>query len=57
MGRPTGQEAVQLYPEGGDRFFPKEVDIDIEFVADASGKVTAVVLHQGGREHRGEKTK
>jgi Tfp pilus assembly protein PilF len=33
-------------------FFLKVVDAQIEFVKDASGAVTALVLHQGGRDQK-----
>jgi CubicO group peptidase (beta-lactamase class C family) len=40
--------------EGHPRFFTKAVDAEIEFVPDASGTITSLVLHQGG-EHLGKK--
>lgn len=57
VGHATGQSKLLLYPESEHLFFLKEVDAQIEFVADALGKVNEMVLHQGGREHRGEKMK
>jgi hypothetical protein len=44
----TGQPAALIYPESATSFFYKIVDAQIDFVADPSGKVTALVLHQHG---------
>ncbi|HTK35548.1 MAG TPA: M56 family metallopeptidase [Caulobacteraceae bacterium] len=44
----TGQNAVELYPEGGAEFFMKAVPAQISFVAGADGRTTALVQHQGG---------
>ncbi len=49
MTQATGQEEFELFPEGKDRFFLKVVDAQVEFTRDASGKVTGMILHQGGR--------
>jgi len=46
----TGQESVPLFAEGNDKFFPKVVDAEIDFVKDAGRKVSSLVLHQGGRD-------
>ena len=51
-GTPTGQQAFRLWPESEGKFFVKEVDAQISFVRDG-GAVTALVLHQGGRDQRG----
>jgi hypothetical protein len=48
MGAGTGQPPDPLYAETQALFFSKVVDADFEFVRDASGKVSYVVLHQGG---------
>jgi hypothetical protein len=45
--QPTGQGADVLYAYAPDKFFSKVVDATIEFKRDASGKVTALKLHQG----------
>lgn len=55
MGQITGQPKLQLYPEAENRFFLKVVDAEVEFVSDASGQVNAVVLHQGGQDHKASK--
>ena len=52
MAQLTGQGKNQIYPESETAFFLKVVDAQIEFVAE-NGKVTHLVLHQGGRDLRG----
>ncbi len=47
MVSPTGQMKDQLFAESRDHFFSRKVDATIEFVRDASGKVTHFMLHQG----------
>lgn len=49
MTQATGQQEFELFPESKDRFFLKVVDAQVEFTRDASGKVTGIILHQGGR--------
>jgi CubicO group peptidase (beta-lactamase class C family) len=44
----TGQPRVQLFPESQSEFFFKVVDAQVTFVRDASGRVTHLILHQGG---------
>jgi CubicO group peptidase (beta-lactamase class C family) len=46
----TGQPALPIFPESDTRFFLKVVDAQIDFVRDAQGVVTSLVLHQGGRD-------
>jgi len=55
-GQATGQPAFELFAEKENLFFLKVVDAKIEFVKDASGTVTEMVLYQNG-EHRGKKIK
>jgi len=50
MSRLGGQDALPIFAEATDRFFPKVVDSEIGFVKDASGKVTTLVLHQNGHD-------
>jgi hypothetical protein len=38
-------------------FFYKVVEAKIEFLKDSNGKVTELILHQGGRDIPGEKIK
>lgn len=46
----TGQGPLELHAEEPDHFFFKEVDAQIVFRRDASGKIDAAILHQNGRE-------
>ncbi len=44
----TGQPSFQIFPESETDFFYKVVDAQLTFVKDTNGKVTKLVLHQGG---------
>ncbi|MEZ4869267.1 MAG: serine hydrolase [Caldilineaceae bacterium] len=55
--KPTGQDVAQLFPETETLFFLAVVDAQIEFVKDAAGKVTGLILHQGGQDMSGKKIK
>lgn len=44
----TGQPRFPLFAEAEGEFFLKVVDAQLSFTKDASGKVTGLVLHQGG---------
>jgi hypothetical protein len=46
----TGQQAVPVYPRSETEFFSKLVNAGLTFEMDESGKVTNLVLHQGGRD-------
>jgi CubicO group peptidase (beta-lactamase class C family) len=50
MGRLGKQQSFPLFPETPTFFFLKVVDAQIEVVKDAGGAVTALILHQGGRD-------
>ncbi len=52
VARLGAQPALPLFAESETRFFHRVVDAQIEFEVDESGDVTALVLHQGGREQR-----
>ncbi|HSO76194.1 MAG TPA: serine hydrolase [Blastocatellia bacterium] len=52
--QPTGQRKAELFPESEAEFFFKVVDAQVTFVKDAAGKVTRLVLHQGG-DHEAKK--
>ena len=52
----TGQPSFDLFAEKENVFFLKVVDAKIEFVKDANGKVTEMILYQNG-EHKGKKIK
>ena len=46
----AGGDAIRLWPESRDEFFVNEVDAQLTAKRDASGQVTAVVLHQWARD-------
>jgi CubicO group peptidase (beta-lactamase class C family) len=51
----TGQPKIEIFPESEARFFLKVVDAQIDFVRGPDGKVTGLVLHQGGRDLPGKR--
>lgn len=57
MTQATGQPPFELYPESADNFFLKVVDAKVTFTRDEKGQVTGLVIHQGGRDVPGKKTK
>lgn len=50
LGQLTGQVAVEWFPESDTKFFASVVHAQISFNVDTSGRVTNLVLHQGGLE-------
>jgi len=50
VAQATGQGAVPVYASARDEFFYRVVDAQISFVRDSTGKVSSLVLHQGGRD-------
>lgn len=52
MTQITGQPKFPLFPESETRFFLKVVDAQMDFAKDSSGRVTHIVLHQGGADHK-----
>jgi CubicO group peptidase (beta-lactamase class C family) len=55
--QPTGQSKLPLFAEAEDRFFLRAVNAQVSFTRAPSGEVTALVLHQGGREQSARKVK
>jgi len=53
----AGQPKNELFAESETDFFLKTIDAQIKFVKDAEGKVTGLVLRQGGRETPAQKIK
>ena len=53
----TGQPAFQVFPESRTVFFYKAVDAKIRFESESSGKVTGLVLEQGGQKMPATKIK
>jgi CubicO group peptidase (beta-lactamase class C family)/uncharacterized protein YneR len=55
MGQATAQPKVELFPEAETKFFLKVADGQVEFVKDGTGKVTGLILIQGGQRLPGKK--
>ena len=55
MGKPEGQEELQLRPEKDDSFFIPEVEADVKFNRDEKKEVISMTLLQRGREMTGKK--
>lgn len=53
--KPNGRPEYHIWPETPTDFFIKEVDVQIGFVRDASGAVTALVVHQNGEDRTAKK--
>jgi CubicO group peptidase (beta-lactamase class C family) len=55
----TGQDALPVIytgvKDGHPRFFQTKANAELEFVPDASGAMTGVVLHQGGHDSPGKR--
>jgi CubicO group peptidase (beta-lactamase class C family) len=57
ISQATGQAEAEIFPESETKFFLKVVDAQVEFVKDASGQVTGLVLYQGGQTLSAKKVK
>ncbi|HEX8247150.1 MAG TPA: serine hydrolase [Pyrinomonadaceae bacterium] len=57
MVQATGQPAAELFPESETKFFLRVVDAQITFTKEASGKVTGLILQQGGQNIPAKKIK
>lgn len=57
MTQATGQSKVEVFPESEVKFFLKVVEAQITFVKDENGRVTALILHQGGRDQTAKRIK
>ena len=55
MTQATGQGKVPIYAETETKFFPIVIPAEIEFIKDDQGKVTFLILHQGGRDMKAPK--
>lgn len=53
MTQATDQPKIPVYPESQTRFFLKAVDAEIEFFTGDNGKVSYLILHQGGKDQKG----
>jgi CubicO group peptidase (beta-lactamase class C family) len=55
IGQATGQGKTELRAESETQFYVKEAEAEITFVNDDDGKVTKLILRQGGRETEGKR--
>ena len=55
IAQATGQGRVEIYPESETEFFNEAIDAQISFAKDEKGKVTKLILHQGGMDQGAEK--
>jgi CubicO group peptidase (beta-lactamase class C family) len=46
----SGQPKAEIFAESDSEFFPKVSDAQITFVRDGQGRVTELILHQGGQD-------
>jgi serine-type D-Ala-D-Ala carboxypeptidase/endopeptidase len=51
----TGQAAFEIFPESDHNYFLKVVDAQITFVTDGNGRVTELILHQGGLDQHAKR--
>ena len=55
FGQATGQDRFQMFPRNETEFFLRVVEARVEFQRDAAGKVTGMVLYQGGQTIPGKR--
>lgn len=55
--RLTGQPFLTIAPRAEDVFFYRDVDAELHFQRDETGRVVALVLHQGGLRQRAERVR
>ncbi len=53
VGQGAVPNPVPVLAESETKFFPAQIDAEMEFVKDDQGKVTGIVLRQGGQETKG----
>lgn len=53
----AGQEQFEIFADSVHKFFTKINDAEFEFVKDETGKVTKVILNQGGRTAEAKRVK
>lgn len=56
MAQATGQPKFPIFAESPAKFFYKVVDAQVTFVPDKDGKVSKIILHQGGRDIEGKRS-
>jgi CubicO group peptidase (beta-lactamase class C family) len=57
IGQATGQGKTELRAESQTQFYVKEAGAEITFVKDNDGKVTKLILRQGGRDTEAKRLK
>lgn len=57
LKQPTSQSSAVIYPESETRFFRKDVDVEVTFVKDETGRVTHLIFRQDGQELRAKRVK
>jgi len=57
MTQATGQGKIEIFAETETKFYPKVMQAQIEFIKDEAGKVTKLILNQGGRQMEAKKIK
>ena len=55
--QPTGAKALILQAESETRFFIRDINLIVDFVRDAAGNVTEIVIVQGTRQERATRVK
>jgi hypothetical protein len=55
--QPTGGNALTLLAESETRFFIRNINLVVDFVLDAAGSVTEIVVVQGTRQERATRVK
>jgi CubicO group peptidase (beta-lactamase class C family) len=55
--QPQGQDAFEIFADTIFKFFTKVNDAEFEFVKDESGKLTKIILRQGGRTAEAKKVR
>ncbi len=53
--RIVGQQDIGIFPESEDRFFMKELPVQISFNRDGNGNIQSLIHHQGGFEDHAQK--
>ena len=46
----TNQHKIEIFPESETKFFYREVDAQIEFIKDAEGNITKLIIYQSGQK-------
>jgi CubicO group peptidase (beta-lactamase class C family) len=47
-GQPSGQNKLPLFPQSQNKFFLKEMNIEVEFISNDKGEVTKAILYENG---------